>query len=70
LGQKIKKEKVAMENKVYVCRKLYLYNFLTNKGFKPFKVCPDKWNCEKLVWLYANSADIQKAVEEYYSMDY
>ena len=70
MGKEIRKETVNMENKVYVCKKLYLYNFLTKKGFKPFKVCPDKWDCEKLVWLYTNSEDIQKAVTEYYSMEY
>ena len=59
-----------MEKKTYVCRKLFLYNFLTEKGFKPFKVCPDKWDCNKLVWLYTNSPEMDSAVEEYYSRDY
>lgn len=37
-----------MELKTYVCRKLFLYYRLTSKGFVPFKVCPDKYDSEKL----------------------
>ena len=56
--------------KTYVCRKLYLYRFLTKKGFEPFKVDIDKYDCKKYIWLYTDSAELKKAVDEYYSMDY
>lgn len=56
--------------KIYVCRKLFLYNFLTQKGFKPFKTQIDKYDCKKLIWLYDDCPEIREAVEEYYSMDY
>lgn len=57
-----------MNKRTYVCRKLFLYNFLTERGFVPYKVAPDKWNCNKLVWLYTDCDEIQEAVKEYYSM--
>ena len=57
-----------MSKKTYVCRKLFLYNFLTEKGFQPFKVAPDKFDCKKLVWLYTDCAEIRNAVEEYYAI--
>ena len=56
--------------KTYVCRKIYLYRFLTKKGFEPFKVDIDKYDCKKHIWLYTDSEELRKAVEEYYSMDY
>lgn len=56
--------------KTYVCRKLYLYRFLTKKGFEPFRVDIDKYDCKKYIWLYTDSAELKKAVDEYYSMDY
>lgn len=52
---------------VYVCRKIRLYDFLTKKGFKPFKQVTDKNDCKRLVWLYEDTPDLQTAVKEYYS---
>ena len=54
----------------YVCTKLFLYYFLTDKGFVPYRVAPDKRDCHKLVWLYDDSKEIRDAVDEYYAMDY
>ena len=53
--------------KTYVCRKIKLYAYLTSKGFVPYKTAPDKWNCKRLIWLYDDSEELQKAVSEYYS---
>lgn len=55
------------EPKTYVCRKIYLYRLLTERGFEPFKVAPDKWDCKRLVWLYADSPELRAVVEEYYA---
>ena len=52
----------------YVCRKLRLYNFLTEKKFKPFRICADKFNPDRLIWLYTDSVELRDAVEEYYSL--
>ena len=59
-----------MESRTYVCRKLWLYEFLTKNGFVPFKVAVDKYDCRKTIWLYTNSPELQEAVEEYYSQPY
>ena len=56
-----------MNSKTYVCRKLWLYEFLTKKGYKPYKVAVDKYDCDKLVWLYTDSDSLRADVEEYYS---
>ena len=58
------------EKRTYVCRKLFLYRFLTKNGFVPFKVDIDKYDCKKNVWLYTDSKELRDCVEEYYSMDY
>lgn len=55
------------KSRTYVCRKLFLYFFLTERGFKPFKVAPDKWDCKKSVWLYSDSPELRDVVEEYYA---
>lgn len=56
-----------MERKTYVCKKLFLYNLLTSRGFVPFKVAPDKYNCKKTIWLYDETPALRDVVEEYYS---
>lgn len=58
------------DKKTYVCRKLFLYQFLTKKGFEPFRVCVDKYDCKKTIWLYTDSEYLRECVEEYYSMKY
>lgn len=50
----------------YVCRKLRLYSFLTDCGFKPYRAVPDMYDSSRLVWLYEDSDEIRDAVEEYY----
>ena len=53
--------------KTYVCRKLYLYYYLTEQMFVPYKIAPDKWDCKRLVWLYEDTPEIREAVEKFYS---
>ena len=52
------------KSKTYVCRKLFLYNLLTERGFVPFRVAPDKYNCRHTIWLYSNSPELEAVVEE------
>ena len=54
--------------KTYVCRKIRLYQFLTDNGFVPYKTCADKFDCTRLVWLYEDSSMLRECVEKYYSM--
>ena len=55
-----------MEKKVYVCRKLFLYNWLVEHGFKNTEMRPDKYDCNKLIWIFPDSTEIRACVEEYY----
>jgi len=50
----------------YVCRKLFLYYRLTELGFKPYAVKPDKYDVNKVVWLYDDCEAIRCAVENFY----
>ena len=52
---------------IYVCRKLYLYYYLTQEGFVPTSVRPDKYDCKKSVWLYTDTQDLRDAVNRFYS---
>lgn len=52
--------------KTYVCKRMRMYTFLTKKGFEPYKTCVDKFNCNRLVWLYDDSDELQQAITEYY----
>lgn len=56
-----------MNNKTYVCRRVFVYEFLTRRGFVPYKTATDKFDCTKTVWLYDDSQDLRNAVEECYS---
>lgn len=51
----------------YVCRKIRLYSYLTELGFKPYRVVPDMYDSDRLVWLYEDTEEIRDAVESYYS---
>lgn len=55
------------KSRTYVCRKLFLYYLLTERGFEPFRVVPDKFNCRHTVWLYTDSPELQAVVTEYYA---
>jgi hypothetical protein len=54
--------------RTYVCRKLWLYEHLTRKGFEPFKVSVDKYDTKKTIWLYTDSPELREEVENYYSV--
>lgn len=48
----------------YVCKRRFLYNGLTKMGFKPYKVAPDMYDCNRLVWLYDDSKELRDAIEK------
>lgn len=58
------------EHRTYVCRKLWLYEMLTKRGFEPYRVAIDKYDCKKTVWLYDDSDALRDVVEEYYNTPY
>lgn len=56
-----------MAKQTYVCRKLRMYDFLSKKGFVPFNIVTDKYDINRVVWIYKNTPELEAAVEEYYS---
>ena len=54
--------------KTYVCKRLRLYNYLSDHGFVFYRACRDKFNPKYTVWLYTWSEELEKAVSEYYTM--
>ena len=54
--------------KTYVCKKIKLYEYLTNKGYKPYRVATDIYNAERKVWLYDDSDNLRKDIDNYYKM--
>lgn len=56
-----------MKEKTYVCRKLYLYYYLTQEGFEPKSTRPDKYDCKKIVWLYDDTPALHEAIEAFYA---
>ncbi len=55
-------------SKGYVCRKIRLYNFLLERGFKPIQVRPDKDYAKRLVWIFNDTTALRNAVEDYYAI--
>lgn len=55
--------------KTYVCRKLRVHTYLTEHGFKPYRIVPDMRDPNRLVWLYEDNGKVRDAVEDYYHSD-
>lgn len=58
---------MSKKSNVYVCRKLFLYYFLTEQGFELFANRPDKFDCKKRIWLYNDSSALRDAVNDFYA---
>lgn len=54
-------------SKVYVCRKLFLYDFLVKHNFTVIGSRADMYDQKKLVWLFEDTPKLRDAIEEYYS---
>lgn len=52
---------------IYVCRKIRLCGYLLDRGFRYLRETTDIKNPERKVWLFKNSEEINKAVEDYYN---
>lgn len=61
-------KEVKYLSKGYVCRKIRLYNFLLEKGYKPVQVRPDRDFAKRLVWIFNDTIDLRDAIEEYYAI--
>lgn len=56
-----------MNGKFYVCRKIKLYSFLTSKGYRCLYTRPDMYNQNRIVWIFVETDDLTKSINEYYS---
>lgn len=56
--------------KYYVCRKMRLLEFLSDKGFRYIKVQQDRKCPSRDVWIYEKTDELMYAVEEYYNRPY
>lgn len=55
------------EQKTYVCKKMRLMNYLSDKDFYPYRITRDKFNPKYYIWLYTDSEELREAIEDYYS---
>ncbi len=53
------------EQKTYVCKRARMYSFLMERGFKPYRVSPDRDNPMYDVFLFTASPELYQAVMEY-----
>ena len=53
--------------KTFVCKTMKLYDYLTNKGYEPYKVARDIFDTKKYVWLYDETEQLRTDVDEYFS---
>lgn len=54
-------------NKVYVCRKIRLCEYLLNHGYRYIREAIDINNPSRKVWLFNNSEELRNTVENYYN---
>ena len=60
------KRELKHKSSFYTCKRLRLLEFLKSKGFKPIKTIPDANNPAFNWWLFDNSAELEKTLEEYF----
>lgn len=53
--------------KTYVCKRARMCTHLAQRGFKPYKVCPDRDNPMYDVFLFTATPELYQAVMEYIS---
>ena len=57
---------VNRNEKYFVVYKKQMFDYLTEKGFKPFKVRLQKTNLSRFEWVYANTPEFANTAEEYF----
>ena len=50
----------------YTCKRLRMLEYLKNKGFAPCATIPDPTNERYNWWLFKNTAELEKCVEQYF----
>ena len=62
------KRELKHKSSFYTCKRLRLLEFLKAKGFTPIKTIPDANNPAYNWWLFENSADLERVLEEYFNI--
>ena len=57
----------SKESKLFFCKRLRILSKLKSEGFRPFATIPDRDNPRKDVWLFDNSDELYRSVQEYYA---
>lgn len=55
---------------VYCCKRLRLLEYLLDKGFKPYTTIPDSQNWKYRNWLFKNSKELERVIEDYFKKTY
>ena len=50
----------------YTCKRLRLLNHLKSNGFTPFATIPEPTNHNYNWWLFENSPELEKCINEYF----
>ena len=50
----------------YTCKRLRLLKYLMDRGFKPFTTIPEPNNHNMHWWLFKNTPELEKCVDEYF----
>lgn len=61
------KSELKHKAKIYTCKRLRLLDYLVDRGFKPFKTIPDATNTKFNWWLFENTPELEKAIENYFN---
>lgn len=56
-----------VREKTYVCKRARMCSYLVERGFQPYRVCPDRDNPMYDVFLFTATPELYKAVMEYIS---
>ena len=59
-----------MNNNIYVCKRMRLLSWLTERGFEAIRSQVDIYNPKYRVFLFEDSPELRKCVDDYYSQPY
>lgn len=50
----------------YTCKRLRMLQYLMEHGFEPYATIPEPTNVKYSWWLFHNTPELEKCVEEYF----
>lgn len=62
---KIKTER-KHKKEYYTCKRMRMLTYLKAKGFLPYETIPDVKNPRLSCWLFHNTPELEKCIEEYF----